>query len=529
MMGYAQTMGSFILDASLVNQNPFDQVKRKAVLGGHGGGGVVGVEPRSKRESGFFASIGWGSVGESLGDLLGGGEMSSIKEMRNVASTKTIPLLSTPQSILFVNLRLAPGESKSFTYRFQLPRGLPPSHKGRAIKVNYHLKIAVQRSGSLGAQQNVSHIEIPFRVLGSVNSMSLSFPGPGRVSLTLCLDRGESLGHDLMSPYILLHDRAQTAAVPTPERMSVILPDFPSMQVSKKAANSSPPALDDFLGYADRLMSNVSAGAQLSSPMEERPRRRSSSEDTSPNNVKEAVDLAILRSNLTLDSDQPSQSTNRFTIARAGQTVAVLSIVRPAYRLGETVSGVVDFTAPPAVNGSKSLLAVYSMNITLETVERIDPSLALRSVSSIQRATRKTYAHASESVLFARKTYFRLEIPTTATPTFETTGVHLSWRLRVEFVTARTSKVQQTMAARGLGISATDDDDAGSDEQLHEGTSSPDLTEELLEEVSRDERGLVLIAKERLMAETFEVAVPIRVFGVAGLGFDSGLADALEV
>lgn len=168
-MGYAQTMGSFTLDGSLVNQAPFEDVKRKGVLGGEGGGGVVGVE-KSKRESRLFGGFGWGNIGESIGGLLGGPEMSSIKEMRGVASTKTIPLLSTPQSILFVDLRLAPGQTRSYTYRFQLPRGLPPTHKGRAIKVQYHIKIGVQRSGSLASHQNIKHIDVPFRVLGSVNS-----------------------------------------------------------------------------------------------------------------------------------------------------------------------------------------------------------------------------------------------------------------------------------------------------------------------------------------------------------------------
>ena len=168
MMGYAQTMGFFILDGSLVNQAPFEDVKRKGVVGGQGGGGVVGVE-RSKRQSGILGSFGWGNIGESLGGFLGGGEMSSIKEMRSVASSRTIPLLSTPQSILFVDLRLAPGESKSYSYRFRLPRGLPPTHKGRAIKVQYHLTLGIQRPGG---KQQVKHIEIPFRVLGSVNSKS---------------------------------------------------------------------------------------------------------------------------------------------------------------------------------------------------------------------------------------------------------------------------------------------------------------------------------------------------------------------
>jgi hypothetical protein len=168
MMGYAQILGSFTLDGSLINQAPFEEVKRKGVVGGQGGGGVVGVE-RSKRESGLFGALGWGNIGESIGGLLGTAEPSSIREMRGIASSKTVPLISTPQSILFVDLRLGPGESRSYKYSFTLPRGLPPTHKGRSLKVSYHLTIGTQRPGSAKDQQ-VKHVDVPFRVFGSVNS-----------------------------------------------------------------------------------------------------------------------------------------------------------------------------------------------------------------------------------------------------------------------------------------------------------------------------------------------------------------------
>jgi hypothetical protein len=179
MMGYAQIMGSFTLDGSLINQAPFEEVKRKGVVGGQGGGGVVGVE-RPKRESGLFGALGWGNIGESLGGLLGSAEPSSIREMRTTASSKTVPLITTPQSILFVDLKLAPGESRSYTYSFTMPRGLPPSHKGRSIKVNYHLTIGTQRAGSTKEQQ-VKQVDVPFRVFGSVNGMSTSYHPTSRL------------------------------------------------------------------------------------------------------------------------------------------------------------------------------------------------------------------------------------------------------------------------------------------------------------------------------------------------------------
>jgi hypothetical protein len=171
MMGYAQIMGTFTLDGSLINQAPFEEVKRKGVVGGQGGGGVVGVE-RTKRESGLFGALGWGNIGESLGGLLGSSEPSSIREMGRIASSKTVPLISTPQSILFVDLKLAPGESRSYTYSFTMPRGLPPTHKGRSIKVAYHITIGTQRAGSTKEQQ-VKQVDVPFRVFGSVNSESM--------------------------------------------------------------------------------------------------------------------------------------------------------------------------------------------------------------------------------------------------------------------------------------------------------------------------------------------------------------------
>ena len=172
MMGYVQLMGSFTLDGSLVNSAPFETVKRKGVIGGQGSGGVVGID-RPKKDSGLFGALGWSSIGESIGGLLGGSELSSIREMKGIASTNSVPIITTPQSILFVDLKLAPGESKSFWYTHTLPRGVPPTHKGRAMKVSYQLVIGTQRAQSTAQQHIIKHVEVPFRVLSGVNGLRL--------------------------------------------------------------------------------------------------------------------------------------------------------------------------------------------------------------------------------------------------------------------------------------------------------------------------------------------------------------------
>ncbi|KAH4907404.1 hypothetical protein HBI80_066520 [Parastagonospora nodorum] len=460
MMGYAQIMGSFTLDGSLINQAPFEEVKRKGVVGGQGGGGVVGVE-RKKRESGLFGALGWGNVGESLGGLIGSSEPSSMRDMNRIASMKTVPLISTPQSILFVDLKLAPGESRSYTYSFTVPRGLPPSHKGKSMKVSYHLTIGTQRTGSTQDQQ-VKQVEVPFRVFGSVNS------------------RGDILGHDLMSPYIILRDQARTTT------LDAAAGDKSPSLIKKGAASgkSDTNTFNDFLEYVDNLLErprqNSSMG--LLSPTGTMPGRSSIAEE--PQTMKDSIDTAILRSNLT---GAANQSANRFEIARSGRRVAVIMLARPAYRLGETMSAVIDFT--------DSHIPCYSVHVSLETSEKVDPAIALRSNASIYRVTKKVYASFSENALFARRLTFAPTIPPNATPEFITSGVSLEWKLRVEFITPRLMHEQ--------GEEAQWDD--------------------LLEEISSDDRGVMLAAAQRLPAESFEIQVPIRVYGAV-----SGAPEAMD-
>ena len=444
MMGYAQIHGSFTLDGSLINQSPFEEVKRKGAVGGQGGG-VIGVE-RNKRDSGLLGGFGWGNFSESLGGLLGGSELSSIKEMRGIASSRSIPLLSTPQSILFVDLRLAPGESKSYRYSFKLPRGLPPSHRGKAIKTSYKLVIGTQRPGGAKEQQ-VKSVEVPFRILGSVNS------------------HGELLGHDLMNPYLILRDQARVKMI---ESTSL---ESSQETLIRASARPNESTLDDFLSYVDELLTkprhNPSHGL-LSPTAAPRSRRQSSIEE--PSSAKEAIDMAILRSNTATEFQQ---SANRFEITRSGKRVAVVMLARPAYRLGEAITAAIDFT--------DAEIPCYAIHAALETSEKVDNAIALRSEASILRVTRKIHVTHSESTLFARRVVFSPTIPVSATPEFITSGVSLDWRIRIEFVTP----------------------------QLSNGEFFTDL----LEEVASDDRGVTLAAAEALDCESFEIAVPLRVYG----------------
>ncbi|KAI1637084.1 Rgp1-domain-containing protein [Biscogniauxia mediterranea] len=505
MMGYAQVQGSFTLDGSLINLGPFEAVKRKAVLGGQGGG-VIGVET-SKRGSGLLSGFGWGGLGSSIGELLGGGELSSIKDMRGVASSKSIPLLSTPQSILFVDLQLGPGESKTYEYSFKLPKGLPPTHRGRAMKISYSLVIGTQRAGGTKEQQ-VRSVDIPFRVLGSVNS------------------HGEILGHDLLSPYIILRDLAKVRS--HDKGLNVA----PTKKRNKHHQRES--TIDGFLHYVDELLDRPRNGLGLLSPTATATTSRRTSGFEEATSAKEAIDLAIIRSNLSSES---GQSSNRFEIARNGHRVGVVMLARPAYRLGESVNMAIDFTGAE--------IPCYAVHAALETSERVEPTMALRSEASVHRVTRKIHGSSSEATLFARRIVFSPTIPITATPEFVTSGLSLEWKIRIEFVVPSSSSVRHynnynyhynNGNGNSNGNNEQDSDPASSllssssSSQMGGGEPHP-----LLEEISRDDRGgLVLVAAENLECESFEVAVPLRVYGAVCNGLerlerDEALEEGLVV
>ncbi|KAJ5569421.1 Reduced growth phenotype protein 1 [Penicillium hispanicum] len=452
LMGYAQVSASFTVDGSLINQSVFDDVKRKGVVGGQAGMGGLPGRPssassdRPRKGGGFWGALKWNAIEESINGLLSNNELDGLRDMRGVASSRSIPLLSTPQSLLFVDLRLAPGEEQSYSFSFTLPRGLPASHKGKAIKISYNLVIGTQRPSGPNESQRVNRINVPFRVYSGVN------------------DKGDVLGHDLMSPYVLLRDEAKVQKV------------GPSTPVARKNQSISGTwhSATDFLSYVDEILEQRARSNTLYPPGIMPERRASYEGPPHAMTCKDIIDIAILRSNQAVQS---RRSPNRFEIARDGQRIAVVVLNRPVHRLGETIIATVDF--------GDAAIPCYAVRASLETSEKVVPTLAVRSNASIHRTTRRIHASLFENTLYATRVVFSPAIPISATPTILTSGVTLDWDLRFEFVTPNVP------------------DDPG---------HGPSGTR-LLEVLSSDDRGKVLSAMEYLGCESFEISIPLTVYG----------------
>lgn len=454
LMGYSNITGDFTVDPSLVNTSPFDKVKEKAVIGNQGGGGVVRSEI-AKRRSGLLGSLGLNAIGESLGGLLGGSEMSSIKGKAN--DSKWIPLISTPQTLLFIDLRLEPGQSQSYSYSYRLPLGLPPTYKGKAARFSYNVVIGVQRATESAQRHVVRHFDFSFRVLPGVNGF------------------GQTMSHDLMSPHVMLHSEAVVSPIRDSDKEATF-----SRTVASKTRVPHPDR--DFLSYVCHLLEapRRPSSVGLLSPSATGARSPGGAGEESAT-AEDAIALAIQQSNHLGSS---KLSANRYEIARSGNRMAVVMIARPAYRLGEIV--------PITIDCDKFEARCYSLLVSLETMERIDATIALRSQASISRISRKVHSVQHENSISSDRVCFNLAIPSNATPEFKTSGVSLDWILRCELTTSK---------------------------RLDFGQELEGAMNNLLERVIEDERGSVSAAVQTMSSEVFEVQLPLAVFGDAR-GFD---------
>merc|ERR1719320_1751349 len=56
-----------------------------------------------------------------------------------------LPVLSTPSKILFCDLCLGPGESRTYSYTETIPHTASPTYRGTAVKYSYKLTIGTQK------------------------------------------------------------------------------------------------------------------------------------------------------------------------------------------------------------------------------------------------------------------------------------------------------------------------------------------------------------------------------------------------
>ncbi|KAK4516625.1 uncharacterized protein ATC70_011601 [Mucor velutinosus] len=368
LCGFAQVVGSFVADSSLINLNEFGPLKHHTMYSPQGGFG-------------------------------GGGGMMVAKSDSSL-DTRTLPVFSTPPSILFVDLNIAPGETKKYTYKIQLPNDIPPSHRGKAIRFNYYLVVGAQRAptaatakSGLPTQGQVAQIR--FRVLNHVS------------------EDGSRPIYDLMNPVVRYKDEAVVDEynATKAEEKPVKQPKKPAQQLEERKA---------FMNYVNELFENSTQNHTI----HEITRRESDAYE------ERSADEQILDKSC---SQVVSRITHRsrkamYDICKNNQRVAKLHLIKTAHRLGEPVIGVLDF--------SEAILSTYKISIFLESCESVEDTISLRTPQHISRVSRKTHSDFHSFCLDNKRLSFSLPIPATASPEFQTTGVSLKYFLKFEFITS---------------------------------------------------------------------------------------------
>ena len=270
-----------------------------------------------------------------------------------------------------------------------------------------------------------------------------------------------------MCPHIILQNHGHTASVNDRPRVS-------TDESESHGGFLDGEVPDEFIWYLKHLLDRPRQDSSLGllSPTEFMPGDRPAIMGDGMSS-KEIIDYAILRGNAPAFSNL---SPNRFQIQRGPERVAVILLARASYRLGETIYAVIDF--------QDADVPCLSVHITVESSEAIDPTLALRSSSSVKRATQRVHAIGSEHTVCAQRATFAATVPINATPAFITSGVSLEWGLRFEFVTLKANR--------------------------------DETPEGLMEDVGEDDGQRSFAAVETFLCDSFDVVVPITVYGASG-------------
>ena len=276
---------------------------------------------------------------------------------------KTIPTFSTPPSILSTDLHLSPGESRTFEYRLTLPGDLPPTYKGRSIRFSYTLLVGVNRApvSVLGETEQRSRLmRIPVRIYNNVSGASLLNVNDLTHAVT-----GARPFYDLTNPVVWYRDEATSTEVEETKEPALELVTAPragraefETYASKllDAVFQSPTIGRGAKFFNDDFAPTPSAeyASRLDGPPELRPEmtprnaprpslghRDSNASDISASAQRGSDDLLETGCRSAVEVVTRNSAKASYDINKDGNPVATLTLVKTAFRLGETVHATV--------------------------------------------------------------------------------------------------------------------------------------------------------------------------------------------
>ncbi|KAI3602341.1 retrograde golgi transport protein rgp1-like protein [Moniliophthora roreri] len=371
-----------------------------------------------------------------------------------------LPTFEVQPAMLGVDLTLGPGESRSYKYTLYLPDNLPPTFRGRQIRFSYELVVGTCRAdgGKIGSGSgSISKVmKVPIRVY---NNVSIGGPPSSYELLWPALLRAKRRqGSARTYGRIRGHRRGGVSAVsrgkPSDEHEGKVeeidgavkgpesspKPNTATGASGVESTGEAEDKLHDLKEYATKLLSGVptksSTGLLEKEEAEKGLGDRSTSgstpgrmgvyrksslivgddwdDDGSEDEDGEGIGK-IIRCGEAVEILTRTQKKVSYDVHKDDVKVAVFTLVKSAFRLGETVLGVVE------VNERSSRSRVLQLSAHLETHETLPTtisSLPLNATSK-QQLKRVHAEHHTNFVLGSLRTTFSLDIPSDATPAFQ--------------------------------------------------------------------------------------------------------------
>ncbi|KAJ3879668.1 Rgp1-domain-containing protein [Lentinula edodes] len=394
-----------------------------------------------------FSALSSPGLGPGSGSRLGlglGWSLGLGQSTEEVDPELPLPTFEAQSTMLAVDMCLEPGESKSYQYSILLPANLPPTFRGRTLRFAYELVVGICRAGpsnnfvpsekGSGPGGSVSKVmKVPIRVYTNVvvgrpptpydllwpvnkrrSTLVLGHRRGGRLSSSAKESRRTQASGSLNE--LKEYAKRLVAELPEPSQPGFEVPSSPEPSDVSVSSNERPLStlFEEDAGEEIRK-TNGHGNEHTESPVHvlafkekeriAKMRQREESDDPIPvGGCGEAVEI------LTRNPKKVSYDVNK-----DGVKVAVLTFIKSAFRLGETIHGVVE------LNERQSRARVVQLSAHLETHESLPYPISTtpNTAAAIRQLKRVHVEHHSSFVLSTLRTTFALDIPSDASPAFQ--------------------------------------------------------------------------------------------------------------
>ncbi|KOH00983.1 Rgp1p [Saccharomyces eubayanus] len=409
--GYVQISGVFQYDSEVIAQSKFKQNEIKMVgldiLSGHGTKYVAASEDgdrlKGNRNLTKYFNSDFSNVTNGLlsPEITSTGAISSYSEPvlvnSNDTSIRVLPLLLIPQTLLFSEISLEPGEVRTFYFKStKLPKDICPSYSSsKIVSINYTLEVGVDVLSddnikpfsnkvpiviapyiSPNAEQYTSHFDKPPIILKAGNIKELKpRPFTRKVSTASAISFGRRKSSIIGPPlednksvdrikksFIELVESNQSGSRDIDELVDLQM----EVQFGKDEDSSDPEPNDSRFSNEMAISADSSTASNSITK-----RRKSESVRNNISNLGQQAwnDVSLVKTdNNSNILPQLVNLQNAYQINRNNESMAKVSLSAPFFKTTDDIDMVIELDSI-----TTPLLKVTSLTVSLESFEIVNP------------------------------------------------------------------------------------------------------------------------------------------------------------